>query len=57
VTRALFPTSASAVTCSRVGAVTKVDQIIKLGIDDQNDISALSTVSTVWASFGHKLFA
>jgi hypothetical protein len=45
------------VTGAGVGSVPKIDQIVELGIDDENNVSSFSTVSAVWASFGHKLFA
>jgi hypothetical protein len=45
------------VTSAGVGSVPKIDQIVELGIDDENNVSSFSSVSTVGATFGHKLFA
>jgi hypothetical protein len=40
-----------------VGSVPKINQIVELGIDDENNVSSFSTIPTVGTSFGHKLFA
>jgi ABC-type enterochelin transport system substrate-binding protein len=45
------------VTGTGVGSVPKIDQIVELGIDDENYVSSFSSVSTVGASFGHEFFA
>jgi hypothetical protein len=45
------------VTGAGVGSVPKIDQIVELGIDDENNVSSFSSVSTVRAPFGHEFFA
>jgi hypothetical protein len=45
------------VTGAGVGSVPKIDQIVELGIDDENNVSPFPSVPTVGTSFGHKLFA
>jgi hypothetical protein len=45
------------VTSAGVGSVPKINQIVELGIDDENNVSSFSTIPTVRTSFGHKLFA
>jgi hypothetical protein len=45
------------VTGAGVGSVPKIDQIVELGIDDENNVSSFSTIPTVGTSFGHEFFA
>jgi hypothetical protein len=45
------------VTGAGVGSVPKINQIVELGIDDKNNVSSFSSVSTVGAPFGHEFFA
>jgi hypothetical protein len=45
------------VTGAGVGSVPKIDQIVELGIDDENNVSSFSTIPTVRSPFGHEFFA
>jgi hypothetical protein len=45
------------VTGTGVGSVPKINQIVELGIDYENNVSSFSSVSTVGAPFGHEFFA
>jgi hypothetical protein len=45
------------VTSAGGGSVPKIDQIVELGIDDENNVSSFSTIPTVGTSFGHEFFA
>jgi hypothetical protein len=44
------------VTGAGVGSVPKIDQIVELWIDDENDVSSFSSVSAVGATFGYEFF-
>jgi hypothetical protein len=45
------------VTGAGVGSVPKINQIVELGIDDENNVSSFSSVSTVGTPFGYEFFA
>jgi hypothetical protein len=44
------------VTGAGVGSVPKINEIVELGIDDENNVSSFSSVSAVGATFGHEFF-
>jgi hypothetical protein len=55
-TAALGAPSASAVFGMVVGTVTKMLQIVELGIDRDDDVSAIAAVSAIGSALGDKFF-
>jgi hypothetical protein len=44
------------VSGASVRAVAEIDQIIELGVDDEDDVTTFASIATVRPAFGYKFF-